>query len=81
MEPLRRYLSGGVQATTADIYMTYIHIYIYTNIPKTYIDAEFDVESDGMVYLASKGHLHQDICEKHAFLNVCLPPHPLCHLR
>ena len=54
--------------------MTYIHIYAYTYISKTYIDAEFDVESDGMVYLASKGHLHQDICEKHAFLNVCLPP-------
>ena len=52
----------------ADIYMAYIHI------SKTYIDAEFDVESDRMVYLASKGHLHQDICEKHAFLNVSLPP-------
>ena len=74
MEHLRRYLSGGVQATTADIYMTYIHIYTYIHISKTYIDAEFDVESDGMVYLASKGHLNQDICEKHAFLNVCLPP-------
>jgi hypothetical protein len=68
MEHLRRYLSGGVQATTADIYMTYIHIYTYIYIySKTYIDAEFDVESDGMVYLASKGHLHQDICKKYAF--------------
>ena len=70
MEPLRRNLSGGVQAAAADIYMSYI----YVHISRTYIDAEFDVESDGMVYLASKGHLHQDICEKHAFLNVCLPP-------
>ena len=70
MEPLRRNLSGGVQATAADIYMSYIHMCIYVYISRTYIDAEFDVESDGMVYLASKGHLHQDICEKHAFLNV-----------
>ena len=74
MEPLRRNLSGGVQATAADIYISYIRMYIHIYISKTYIDAEFDVESDGMVYLASKGHLHQDICEKHAFLNVCLPP-------
>ena len=52
----------------------HIHvIYICLHISRTYIDAEFDVESDGMVYLASKGHLHQDICEKHAFLNVSLP--------
>ena len=67
MEPLRRNLSGGVQAAAADIYMPYIHIDICVYIPRTYINAEFDVESDGMVYLASKGHLHQDICEKHAF--------------
>ena len=69
MEPLRRNLSGGVQAAAADMYIYVIYKYsVYT--PRTYIDAEFDVESDGMVYLASKGHLHQDICEKHAFLNV-----------
>ena len=68
METLRSNLSGGVQAAAADIYIPYI----YTS--RTYINAEFDVESDGMVYLASKGHLHQDICEKHAFLNVRPPP-------
>ena len=71
MEPLRRNLSGGVQATAADIYISYIHMYIiYTYISKTYIDAKFDVESFGMVYLASKGCLNKVICEKHTFLNV-----------
>ena len=64
MEPLRRNLSGGVQATAADIYISYIHIYIYIYISKTYIDAEFDVESFGMVYLASRGCLNKVICEK-----------------
>ena len=64
MEPLRRNLSGGVQATAADIYISYIHIHIYIYISKTYIDAEFDVESDGMVYLTSKGRAHTYICEK-----------------
>ena len=73
MEPLRGNLSGGVQAAAADIYMSYIHIFIYIYIPRTYIDAEFDVESDGMVYLASKGCLNKVICEKHTFLNVPLP--------
>ena len=57
MEPLRRNLSGGVQATAADIYIPYIHIHIHIYISKTYVDAEFDVESFGMVYLASKGCL------------------------
>ena len=46
------------------------HIYIY----KTYIDAEFDVESFGMVYLASKGCLNKVVCEKHTFLNVLYRP-------
>ena len=64
MEPLRRTLSGGVQADAADIYISYIHIHIYIYISKTYIDAEFDVESFGMVYLASKGRLGKIICEK-----------------
>ena len=40
---------------------TYIYV-IY--ISKTYIDAEFDVESFGMVYLASKGRLGKVICEE-----------------
>ena len=87
MEPLRRNLSGGVQAAAADMYMSYMYIfiYVYMYISRTYIDAEFDVESDGMVYLASKGHLHQDICEKHAFLNVrgattARVSHPRLHL-
>ena len=65
MEPLRRNLSGVVRETAVDIYMSYIYI------AKTYIDAEFDVESFGMVYLASKGRLGKVICEKHTFLNVC----------
>ena len=63
----------GASGRSGHIYVIYIYICIYVYIPRTYIDAEFDVESDGMVYLASKGHLHQDICEKHAFLNVSLP--------
>ena len=67
MEPLRRNLSGGVQATAADIYISYIYIYIYIYISKTYIDAEFDVESFGMVYLASKGCLNKVICENIPF--------------
>ena len=74
MEPLRRNLSGGVQATAADIYISYIHTHTHIYISKTYIDAEFDVESFGMVYLASKGCLNKVICEKHTFLNVPLPP-------
>ena len=43
-------------------------------ISKTYIDAEFDVESFRMVYLASKGRLGKVICEKHTFLNNLWPP-------
>ena len=73
MEPLRRNLSGGVQATAVNIYMSYIHIDICIYISKTYIDAEFDVESFGMVYLASKGRLGKVICEKHTFLNNLWP--------
>ena len=70
MEPLRRNLSGGVQGPQR----TYIcHIYICIHISQTYIDAEFDVESFGMVYLASKGRLGKVICEKHTFLNSPLP--------
>ena len=49
-------------------------IYIYVCISKTDIDAEFDVESFGMVYLASKGRLGKVICEKHTFLNNLWPP-------
>ena len=60
----------GASGRSGHIYVIYICVYI----SRTYINAEFDVESDGMVYLASKGHLHQDICEKHAFLNVRPPP-------
>ena len=67
METLRRNLSGGVQATAADIYISYIHIHIHTHISKTYVDAEFDVESFGMVYLASKGCLNKVICENIPF--------------
>ena len=43
----------GASGRSGHLYVihTYIHTYIY--ISKTYIDAEFDVESFGMVYLAS----------------------------
>ena len=54
-------------------YIYHIYIYIYIHISKTYIDAEFDVESFRMVYLASKGRLGKVICEKHTFLNSPLP--------
>ena len=50
-----------------------MHIHIYIYISKTYIDAEFDVESFRMVYLASKGRLGKVICEKHTFLNHLWP--------
>ena len=53
--------------------MRSIYMVMKIHISKTYIDAEFDVESDGMVYLASKGCLNKVICEKHTFLNVPLP--------
>ena len=59
--------------TAAGIYMSHIYIYICIHISKTYIDAEFDVESFGKVYLASKGRLGKVICEKHTFLNSPLP--------
>ena len=52
-------------------YICHIYIDICVYISKTYIDAEFDVKSFGMVYLASKGRLGKVICEKHTFLNVC----------
>ena len=59
----------GASDRSGHIYIIYTyHIYIYTS--KTYIDAEFDVESFGMVYLASKGCLNKVICEKRTFLNV-----------
>ena len=63
MEPLRRNLSGGVQAAAADVYMSYMYV-IYVYISRTYIDAEFDVESDGMVYLASQGPIFIKIFAK-----------------
>ena len=56
----------GASDRSGHIYIIYIYIYI----SKTYIDAEFDVESVGMVYLASKGCLNKVTCEKHTFLNV-----------
>ena len=64
----------GASDRSGHIYIIYTYTYTYTYISKTYIDAEFDVESFGMVYLASKGCLNKVICEKHTFLNVCLPP-------
>ena len=70
MEHLRRNLSGGCKVPSGHIYDIYTYIYIYICISKTYIDAEFDVESFGMVYLASKGCLNKVICEKYTFLNV-----------
>ena len=59
--------------TAADIYIAYMYVHICIHISQTYIDAEFDVESFGMVYLASKGRLGKVICEKHTFLNSPLP--------
>ena len=46
----------GVQASPADIYTPYICIYVYIYISQILTDAKFDVESDGIVYLASQGH-------------------------
>ena len=64
MEHLRRILSGGVQAPSADIYIPYIRIYTHIYISQTLTDAKFNVESDGMVHLTSKGRADKDICEK-----------------
>ena len=64
MEHFRRNLSGGLQAPPADIYIPYIHIYMHIYISQTLTDAKFNVESDGMVYLTSKGRAHTYICEK-----------------
>ena len=64
MEHLRKNSSGGVQAPPADIYIPYIHIYVHIYISQTLTDAKFNVESDGMVYLTSKGRADKDICEK-----------------
>ena len=60
----------GASDRSGHIYIIYIHIHIH----KTYLDAEFDVESFRMVYLASKGRLGKVICEKHTFLNNLWPP-------
>ena len=59
----------GASDRSGHIYVIYIYV-IYICMYQTYIDAEFDVESFGMVYLASKGRLGKVICEKHTFLNV-----------
>ena len=48
----------------ADIYTPYIHIYVYIYIYQILTDAKFNVESDGMGYLASLGHALTYICEK-----------------
>ena len=48
----------------ADIYTPYIHIYLYIYISQILTDAKFNVESDGMGYLASLGHALTYICEK-----------------
>ena len=56
----------GASDRSGHIYVIYIY--------QTYIDAEFDVESFGMVYFASKGRLGKVICEKHTFLNSRLSP-------
>ena len=63
----------GASDRSGHIYIIYTYIYTYIHISKTYIDAEFDVESFRMVYLASKGRLGKVICEKHTFLNSPLP--------
>ena len=48
----------------ADIYTPYIHIYVYIYISQILTDAKFNVESDEMVYLTSKGRALIYICEK-----------------
>ena len=63
----------GCKDRSGHIYVTYTYIHICIHISQIYIDAEFDVESFGMVYLASKGRLGKVICEKHTFLNSPLP--------
>ena len=63
----------GCKDRSGHIYVIYMYIPICIHISHTYIDAEFDVESFGMVYLASKGRLGKVICEKHTFLNSPLP--------
>ena len=64
----------GASDRSGHIYVIYTYIHICIHISQTYIDAEFDVESFGMVYLASKGRLGKVICEKHTFLNNLWPP-------
>ena len=64
----------GASDRSGHIYIIYTYIHIHIYISKTYIDAEFDVESFGMVYLASKGCLNKVICKKHTFLNVLYRP-------
>ena len=64
MEHFRRNLSGGGARFPADIYTPYIHIYVYIYISQILTDAKFNVESDGMNYLASQGHALTYICEK-----------------
>ena len=41
----------GASDRSGHIYIIYTYTYIHTYISKTYIDAEFDVESFRMVYL------------------------------
>ena len=48
----------GCKDRSGHIYVIYTYINICIHISQTYIDAEFDVESFGMVYLASKGCLN-----------------------
>ena len=48
----------------ADIYIPYIHICMYIYISQILTDAKFNLESDGMNYLASPGHALTYICEK-----------------
>ena len=59
----------GASDRSGHIYVIYIYVCIH--IYQTYIDAEFDVESFGMVYFASKGCLDKVIREKHTFLAFC----------
>ena len=54
---------GGCKVPSGHIYTIYT-IYMYIYISQILTDAKFDVESDGIVYLASQGHALTYICEK-----------------
>ena len=57
-------LSGGCKVPSGHIYTIYTYIFMHIYISQILTDAKFNVESDGMNYLASQGHALTYICEK-----------------